>query len=102
MTTAFALHRFSPAPPRASLFTPWRAEACVSRGYQLVETYEEPGASATNDRRPELQRMIEAATSKPTPFVLTGKNDVNSVPTGGLKWRTTPDDDENYGYAVAL
>ena len=33
---------------------------CASRGYQLVETYVEPGASATNDRRPEFQRMIEA------------------------------------------
>ena len=39
-----------------------------SRGYQLVETYVEPGASATNDRRPEFQRMIEAGTSKPAPF----------------------------------
>jgi len=28
----------------------------------------EPGASATNDRRPEFQRMIEAATWKPAPF----------------------------------
>jgi site-specific DNA recombinase len=25
---------------------------CASRGYQLVETYVELGASATNDRRP--------------------------------------------------
>ena len=41
---------------------------CPSRGYQLVETYVEPGASATNDRRPEFQRMIEAGTSKPAPF----------------------------------
>ena len=41
---------------------------CASRGYQLVETYVEPGASATNDRRPEFQRMIEAGTSKPAPF----------------------------------
>jgi Resolvase, N terminal domain len=41
---------------------------CALRGYQLVETYVEPGASATNDRRPEFQRMIEAGTSKPTPF----------------------------------
>jgi site-specific DNA recombinase len=31
---------------------------CASRGYQLVETYVEPGASATNDRRPEFQRMV--------------------------------------------
>ncbi len=43
---------------------------CASRGYQLVETYVEPGASATNDRRPEFQRMIEAGTSKPAPFDL--------------------------------
>jgi DNA invertase Pin-like site-specific DNA recombinase len=41
---------------------------CASRGYQLVETYAEPGASATNDRRPQFQRKIEAGTSKPAPF----------------------------------
>ncbi|MEQ1509283.1 MAG: recombinase family protein [Sphingopyxis sp.] len=41
---------------------------CQSRGYQLVETFVEPGASATNDRRPQFQRMIEAGTLKPAPF----------------------------------
>ncbi len=41
---------------------------CAARGYQLVETYVEPGASATNDRRPEFQRMIEAGTLKPAAF----------------------------------
>src|SRR5271154_1000140 len=41
---------------------------CQSRGHQLAETYVEPGASATNDRRPEFQRMIEAGTTKPAPF----------------------------------
>ena len=41
---------------------------CESRGFQLVETFVEPGASATNDRRPEFQRMIEAGTSRPAPF----------------------------------
>jgi site-specific DNA recombinase len=41
---------------------------CQTRGYRLVETYVEPGASATNDRRPEFQRMIEAGTSKPASF----------------------------------
>ena len=41
---------------------------CAARGYQIVETYVEPGASATNDRRPEFQRMIEAGTSKPASF----------------------------------
>jgi len=34
--------------------------------------------------------------------VLTGKNGVNSVPTQGLKWRATLDEDEHYVYAVAL
>ena len=41
---------------------------CTSRGYQLVETYVEPGASATNDRRPEFQKMMEAGTTKPAAF----------------------------------
>jgi site-specific DNA recombinase len=41
---------------------------CASRGYQLVETYVEPGASGTNDRRPEFQRMMEAGTAKPPAF----------------------------------
>ncbi|MGH7086202.1 MAG: recombinase family protein, partial [Acetobacteraceae bacterium] len=41
---------------------------CTARGYQLVETYVEPGSTATNDRRPEFQRMIEAGSAKPTLF----------------------------------
>ncbi len=41
---------------------------CAARGYDLVETYIEPGASATNDRRPEFQRMMEAGTTKPAAF----------------------------------
>ncbi len=41
---------------------------CASRGYQLVDVFVEAGASATNDRRPEFQRMIEAGTAKPAPF----------------------------------
>lgn len=41
---------------------------CETRGYELVETYVEPGASATNDRRPEFQRLIEAGTAKPAAF----------------------------------
>ena len=41
-----------------------RGEAyCEARGYELVETYVESGASATNDRRPEFQQMMEAGTS---------------------------------------
>jgi DNA invertase Pin-like site-specific DNA recombinase len=41
---------------------------CAARGYELVETFIEPGASATNDRRPEFPRMIEAGSAKPAPF----------------------------------
>lgn len=41
---------------------------CASRGYELVDTFVEAGATATNDRRPEFQRMIEAGTTKPAPF----------------------------------
>ncbi|WP_246680410.1 recombinase family protein [Mesorhizobium sp. B2-4-13] len=41
---------------------------CASRGYELVNTFVEAGASATNDKRPEFQRMIEEGTSKPSPF----------------------------------
>ena len=41
---------------------------CAARGYQLVETFVDAGASATNDRRPEFQQMIEAGTTKPAPF----------------------------------
>ena len=41
---------------------------CISRGYELVDTFVEAGATATNDRRPEFQRMIEAGTNKPAPF----------------------------------
>ena len=41
---------------------------CISRGLELVDTFVEMGASATNDRRPEFQKMIEAGISKPAPF----------------------------------
>lgn len=41
---------------------------CAARGYQLVDVFVEPGNTATNDRRPEFQRMIEEGTSKPAPF----------------------------------
>jgi DNA invertase Pin-like site-specific DNA recombinase len=41
---------------------------CAARGLELVETFTEPGASATDDRRPEFQRMIDAATFPERPF----------------------------------
>ncbi len=45
-----------------------RAKPIAPRAATIVETYVELGASDTNDRRPEFQRMIEAGTSKPAPF----------------------------------
>ena len=41
---------------------------CASRGWEIVADFVEPGASATDDRRPEFQRMIDAATVKPPAF----------------------------------
>src|ERR1700744_262135 len=41
---------------------------CASRGWEIVTDYVEPGASATDDRRPEFQRMIDAATTRPPAF----------------------------------
>ena len=34
----------------------------------LSRSFVDAGASATNDRRPEFQQMIEAGTAKPAPF----------------------------------
>ena len=39
-----------------------------SRGWEIVADYVESGLSATDDRRPEFQRMIDAATTKPPAF----------------------------------
>src|SRR6202035_3799797 len=41
---------------------------CTSRGWEIVADHVEPGVSATDDRRPEFQRMIDAATTKPPAF----------------------------------
>jgi DNA invertase Pin-like site-specific DNA recombinase len=41
---------------------------CASRGWEIVADYVEPGASAGDDRRPEFQRMIDAAITKPPAF----------------------------------
>ena len=41
---------------------------CEERGWEIVADYVEPGMSATDDRRPEFQRMIDAATTKPPAF----------------------------------
>jgi site-specific DNA recombinase len=43
---------------------------CEIRGILLVFVYREPGASATDDNRPQFQSMIEAATSGERPYDL--------------------------------
>jgi Resolvase, N terminal domain len=41
---------------------------CTARGLEIVADYVEPGLSATDDRRPEFQHMIDAATTMPPAF----------------------------------
>ena len=41
---------------------------CAARGWMIVEDYVEPGSSATDDRRPAFQEMIDAALAKPPAF----------------------------------
>jgi len=41
---------------------------CKSRGWEVVADFVEPGQSATDDRRAEFQRMIDAATTRPPAF----------------------------------
>jgi site-specific DNA recombinase len=41
---------------------------CAKQGYQVAQEYVEPGASATDDRRPVFQQMIADATLKPSPY----------------------------------
>ena len=43
---------------------------CEARGIMLVDVYREPGASATDDNRPQFQSMIDAATSRERPYDL--------------------------------
>jgi site-specific DNA recombinase len=41
---------------------------CKANGHTVVLEYVEPGASATDDKRPMFQKMIAAAHEKPAPF----------------------------------
>jgi len=41
---------------------------CEARGIELVEVFREPGASATDDNRPQFRAMIEAAIGRERPF----------------------------------
>ena len=41
---------------------------CVGKGWKVATEYLEPGNTATDDKRPAFQEMIEAAMTKPAPF----------------------------------
>ena len=43
-------------------------EWCTAQGFTVACEYVEPGASATDDRRPVFQQMIAEATPKPSPY----------------------------------
>src|SRR3546814_567694 len=73
-STAHSLHVATARPAEHDVSIPDHRRHvecwCAARGLKVVDTYVESGASATNDRRPEFQRLIEAGTSKPAPFDL--------------------------------
>jgi hypothetical protein len=43
---------------------------CVAKGWEVVSEFVEPGNTATDDRRPSFQAMIDAALTKPPTFTL--------------------------------
>jgi site-specific DNA recombinase len=43
---------------------------CAARGIELADVYREPGASATDDNRPQFQYMIETAIGRERPYDL--------------------------------
>ncbi|MEQ1716399.1 MAG: recombinase family protein, partial [Hyphomicrobium sp.] len=51
-------------PDQRSQTTSWVA----ARGWSIAAEYVEPGASATDDKRPEFQRMVERACDGEQPF----------------------------------
>src|SRR3546814_21168064 len=49
--------------------TLFRSEGyCLSRGWDVAAEFVEPGNTATDDRRPAFQAMIDAAMQKPPAF----------------------------------
>lgn len=41
---------------------------CAAKGWEVVAEFVEPGASATDDRRPEFQKMMDAGLARPAAF----------------------------------
>lgn len=44
------------------------ASYCAAKGWEVVSEFVEPGNTATDDRRPSFQAMIDAALTKPPTF----------------------------------
>lgn len=55
---------------------------CAACGCEVIGTCVEAGTSATIDRRPKFQRMIEAGTSKPAPYERTYAARSHLMPNG--------------------
>ena len=53
---------------------------CAWRGWEIVADYVEPGASATDDRRPEFQRMIDARSCARSSLLQAQKRQVLACP----------------------
>jgi len=41
---------------------------CEARGWYVVREFVDPGASARDDKRPQFQAMMDAASVDPSPF----------------------------------
>ena len=52
---------------------------CVARGWDVAIEFVEPGMSGTDDRRPELQRLLDMATAGGAPLM-----SFSSIPSAGL------------------
>ena len=48
---------------------PLQKRHCEAKGWEATAEYVEPGNTASDDRRPSFQSMVEAALTKPPAFV---------------------------------
>lgn len=60
---------------------------CAAKGWQMVGEYVEPGASATDDNRPEFQRMIERAGDDDHPYDAVIVHSYSRFFRDSLAWR---------------
>jgi site-specific DNA recombinase len=58
--------------------------------------------SATDDRRPDFQRMIDAATTRPPAFDVILVHSFSRFFRDQFQWRASVDETDNYASAGAL